>query len=329
MVYHSQRTSFCHPSLKRKYFGEDKGYGIITSEIIGFGTILAVERPLFHITNDEWNKYSIPSSMHRHVGQIVNKLKIEDPEFEGIWSDFVMSKYRMDSWQQMFKKRNMLYTQQDVQALADLSIFATNVHGAISDLQPRAVYSILSRINFGLPANVAAIFGDEDDEFVCILIATKDLEADEELVMDYFYDWKDKEAVNDKNLISRRKMAKTIGFDLNNDWIRVTRLLTSKISKQIKRKITHDIYSSGIIGKEAGKRLKVTHSCEDMKDKDCEIKQEIKKAVDSGDIFRIVNGKISPPEWAGYPIGVDGGCIPEWRYTSISKEKFQKVPGAH
>ena len=71
-------------------------------------------------------------------------------------------------------------------ALDAFAKFTTNWYGNKNWYQPMAVYSILSRIQEGVHPNVFAIFGDKQHDFVCILIATSNIEADEELVLDEY-----------------------------------------------------------------------------------------------------------------------------------------------
>ena len=88
--YHSMRTEFLHPSLKLKCFNPTKGQGIITTEKIKFGTILAVDYPLFTIPDKQTYQEYFDKSLVKlisYVNGIIDAVHESDPEFMPIWQD--------------------------------------------------------------------------------------------------------------------------------------------------------------------------------------------------------------------------------------------------
>ena len=51
--YHPLKTQFLHPSLALKCFNPTKGHGIIATEKIKFGTVLAVDYPLISVPDKQ------------------------------------------------------------------------------------------------------------------------------------------------------------------------------------------------------------------------------------------------------------------------------------
>ena len=301
LLYHTKNTVFRHQSLRRRYYDEIQGYGLTAREGITFGTILAVEYPLLLPKPDKLNKLNVLEAMD-YIGGMIEDLSARDSEFSMVWRSMDINNVYVESLKQIVIQNKKNITAHDIDNIAHLSTFTSNN----IKFQPKAVYSILGRINFGLPANVAAIVGDRNDDYVSILIATKDLEPDEEIVIDYYYDWGDQHAIDEQKLLRQQEKNRGLGFvkGLNNKWVKISRLLREVGTSKKKR--MRRLYSNGIVGKKSNKKLKITSGCAGASMQTCKIKRRIKESVASGDIFKFALGKQQPPAWAGDVINVDG-----------------------
>ena len=182
LQYHSKLTLFVHNAIGMKWYGDKKGYGLFSTRNIKAGEILIIEYPLLKLQSapDSDNTMSVVYEIH---SQATNKRQT-DPEFSNIWDSLAMN---ADILMQ-YSDPGVKY--EDTHPMVfDVTKFSTNHFGQGFDGKPMAIYGLLSKINFGLPQNIAVIFGDKQDNFVCTILATRGIKKGEELVSDYFFDW--------------------------------------------------------------------------------------------------------------------------------------------
>ena len=177
----------------------------------------------------------------------------------------------------------------------------SNIYGALIRRKPDAVYSILSRVSFGLPQNVMVISGDKDHQFVSIIIATKDIAAGGEIMMDFTFDWLRGRPPGVPSLSLSLMLQQGWSVKLNgrDKW---PQKATGKgeLSRDEKEQIFMGMYSNGLVGKQSGTEyLNSLPGCRGLTDMNCKRKQEVEDFVISGDIWKMVSGEMDPPSWAG------------------------------
>ena len=88
-------------------------------------------------------------------------------------------------------------------------------------------------------------------------------------------------------------------FHLNDNAIDATKELTSKtVSKQRKAELFTYIYPNGIKGRAPGDPgLVVLTGRGNLDQTSYQRKLEIIKSVKTGDLFKVLNGEIDPPDW--------------------------------
>ena len=171
---------------------------------------------------------------------------------------------------------------------------ALHVYGATIGRKPDAVYPILSKIRFGLPQNVMVVSGDADHHFVSIMIATKDIAAGEEIVMDYLFDWNSESPLSFKLMV---KQGFSIKLSKHRSWPQTGKEI---LPQREQERVFMGLYSNGLVGRESGNERITSHpGCRGIKAANCKRKQQIEAFVNSGDIWKMVRGDIEPPSWAG------------------------------
>ena len=210
----------------------------------------------------------------------------------------------------MDKVRNLLKEEKisDLPGSIDAVIYQSNKLGLIGGKKPFAIYGVLSKINFGLPANVAPIHGEQKDNFVVTLIATRDINKGEELQMDYLLDWFDinKQIAADEEYIKQRKWFAFIsGVEFNEKLDKITKDMSSpRTSLEEKHKMMQSIYSHGIYYKESGSPIHAMENCQSFEEtSSCVMKKNIVDFVASRELFEVINGKRKPPKWTGKAFG--------------------------
>ena len=174
-------------------------------------------------------------------------------------------------------------------------------HGSLNHRKPFGVYSFLGRINHGLPQNSAMVFGEDEDDFVCILIATKDISRGEEIVLDYFGNLHSNEALDSDLLDGRRFRGQEIGFDADS-MLPITIVLNSDQApiEDKKRILREQLYSNGIIGKAAEQTYRAMDvGCFGLNDDECQRKKDMKKSIVSGHLFDVLRGRKKAESWTG------------------------------
>ena len=169
---------------------------------------------------------------------------------------------------------------------------ALYTYGGATKRKPDAVYPILNQIRFGLPQNVMVVSGDADHGFVSIMMATKDIAAGEEIVMDYYCDWETKGSLSLLLMIR-------LGFSIQLKGGNWPQTHTRKLTRNGKRKIFMGMYSNGLAGRESGELINSLSGCRGLTDANCQRKHDVENFVDSGDIWKMVSGEMDPPSWAG------------------------------
>ena len=285
---HSRKTKFVFPSLKLHCFDPNKAHGIITTTKIRFGTILAVDYPILTVADREKFGEAVKESIAHTVAvmdKIVQDTIKEDPEFLSIWENLALNTQEFTRIKNDLRIYGIDPEDKHVLAsAANLGVFWTNHYGQIAAREPLAIYSVLSKINFGLPQNVAAIFGSKDQGYPCVLVATRDIEINEELVMDYFLDWRQKASLDAR---WRKIKSADFGYILDDAGLEVTRKLTSAdVSAKDKANIMRKIYSNGIVGKKPDdKYLDALPGRGDLNDAEFAIKKGLIGDVNSGEFF--------------------------------------------
>lgn len=301
---HPTQTKFVHSALKLKYFGEDKQYGLITTKKIPFGSVLVVEYPVFMIDIAERQPFedsmdSLEPMMY-YVAKSVEKGLEIDERFKRIWTEeFRANQVTFSSWLSALKEHKRKIPPDQV--MIDWAKFNTFWFGGVNGYKPIAIYSILSRVNYGIPQNVAAIFGEKEDDDVCVLIATRDLEEGEELTLDYFQNLHLKKSMSTANEWVRKDRGPEFGFEWTDDLREtVNKLHSDEVSSKEKRRLVHErLYSNGIIGKHGEQKLKIINGCDWLTESECETKKAIKEDIENGELFRIIKEKRSAAEWMG------------------------------
>eukprot|EP01084_Bolivina_argentea_P018860 35090_1 len=235
-----------------------------------------------------------------NVVQSVKHYRKTDPEFKRIWDDeFTINPKMKENYINMFSSYGI-----DIQndpAFDDFIKYNTYWYGNINLIQPDAIYSTLSRINFGLPQNVVAIFGEETDKYVCILIATTNIKAGQELVIDYFLNLHKKKSLSPKWTEAREMRGAEFAYHEDENMRQMMENLNSnQISDADKRTIIgKQLYSNGMVVKHPGTEFKIVDGCETLNAEDCRTKKAIKRCVSSGDIFKIAVGENRKEDWMG------------------------------
>ena len=306
LITHTGCTKFLHSSLQLKYINDDKKYGIIATKKIPFGSIISVEKPMLYIEDHpdfyvqyvDKDRISLPTMMHG-VSVAISAARHMDGQFRRIWDE------ELETNQEMLAKYENTMKQNEIPlsvhtSLADWIKFMTFWHGSMNQRKPYAIYSVLSRINHGLPQNVAMIYGDRVDEFVCILVATKNIQSGEEIVVDYFGNLYTKEALDPHTLKARRFRGMEVGFAADSMLPITLSLVSDDVTKEDKRRIIRaELYSNGIIGKQFGGHYKAMDGCVGLSVDECIRKRDLRKSIVSGDIFSVLRGEKDAELWAG------------------------------
>lgn len=169
------------------------------------------------------------------------------------------------------------------------------MHNLPRGREPSAICPILSEISFGLPQNVMVISGEEDQEDVSILMATNDIAAGEELVMDFTADWSTPTAISFTMAVQQGFAVKLSDEDT---WPSPTGNHRALIDEEYVE-VRLALYSNGLVGRQKEEPLESLPGCRLLVQQQCERKNEIMALIDSGDIWKIVNGKMEPSLWTG------------------------------
>ena len=301
--FQSSFIEWVHPGLKIRCFNWFKREGIKTTQQIKFGDILAVELPFFKIVDEDlFSKLDSVLLASYYIGSGVEWMMTRNPEFKQLWDHLDTNQGEFERTREMVKSS---VTEQEMDspeiqlAISSFAKFTTNHLGQIAHppRKPWALYSVLSKINFGIPQNVAAIFSDKEDGYRCVLIATRDIQVGEELVIDYYLDWDDKSAL-DRTPVRAMK-GRGFAFHLDDKAIDATKELTSKtVSKQRKAEVFRHIYPNGIKGRAPGEPgLAALKGRGNLDETSYQRKLEIIKSVKTGDIFKALRGEIDLPDW--------------------------------
>lgn len=171
----------------------------------------------------------------------------------------------------------------------------SSIYGAPRGRRPSAVYPILSKINFGVPQNVMVISGDTVHNDVSILMATKDIVAGEELVMDFTVDWATSTSISHALAV---KQGLKVKLNDHETWP-LKEGKQRKLTDTEYAKMMLALYSYGLVGRQPGLLLETLPHCRFLTVHQCERKNEILALVDSGDIWKLVSGEMEPPSWTG------------------------------
>ena len=318
-MHHSKKTKFLHASIGLTQFDTVKGFGLFAKSDIKAGEILFAEYPLLRLDDDETNKTTDGVLLMRHIQQRLQMQSSRDPELSQIWRSHI----NFDADIYRLYRRQWRHTPlRQLGGLRDLAKLQSNLFGAMTRRGPMNVYALLSRINQGLPQNVAVLFGEERDYDVCVVMATADIAKHTELVSDYLFDWFSfgRESVapflehyfhqtstevwrsalwrrRDVYLAERKSVAAGFGFDQNDEWMRILRELNSeRTSSEAKYRIASDkIYPNGLIGKRSGEAMQLVRGGQSR------IAAEIREFVDSRRLFDVLlgEGAEEPPIWTG------------------------------
>ena len=253
---HSKNTKYFNKAIALKY-DDEKGHGLIVNKDVSAGDLLFVEYPLLKI-----DAYS-PADSLSMVLQINRQVKsqfISDCEFAKIWDGLEVNPMDLIWIRESLKMHG---SQQPIALNNMAKVFTNQINGKWHINQEITVYGLMSKINFGLPQNVAMIAGGSEHKFVCIALATKDIAAGTELVRDYFLDWfgyegmrvngnEFKEKIRVRNIQSaiftRGQSRSTNGIKIRL----LKKLNSNKYSAAKKYKMaTKELYPNGIIGKTA------------------------------------------------------------------------------
>ena len=279
-----------------------------TNQAISAGNILFVEYPLIKIDHDTDPNMHIMTIM-QEIHRTVEQDRVDDTEFSHVWNSIGFS-HKM----YMHHLKALMYaglkdipkTNLDPR-LVDLIKVKSNQFGSgnIRWRQPWGVYGVLSKINFGLPQNIAVVFGGAEHNFVCVAFAVKDIAKGEELVGDYFYDWFDYDAskmskdVIDGLMKRRENVGAFFGYNHSERMKKILDALGSDNKSQQKKYTIADrfIYPNGIVGKSSDqKELEVVAGGEENM-----LASKMQKLVNSKHLFQIIDGNVSVaiPEWIG------------------------------
>ena len=310
-VFDAIQSSFIemvHPALSIKCFDPVRKQGIITTQRINFGDILAIELPFFKIHDEKiYGEYQSILLQAHYIRSSVEFAMRQNPDIKELWDNLDTNQAELERTREEIRvllgdADKIMKSSKVQRAIKHYAKFITNHLGQVTRPQrkPWALYSILSKINFGLPQNVAAMFADKEDGYRCVLIATRDIEEGEELVMDYFLDWDDKTAL-DRTFLRTIK-GRGFGFEMNDEVIDAMRHLHSgEVPLEIIAKTFTAIYSNGIKGRAPGDSglgtvtLHPNHLQIDAAT--YQRKLAIVTSVHDGKIFRALKGEIELPEW--------------------------------
>ncbi len=233
------------------------------------------------------------SMLHRIHRDVQMKHKM-DSEFSRIWNYQIGTNSDVHHRYHSELQRKGISMQHTL-GMDDLVKVHSNIFGKMSRRQPFGVYALLSKMSFGLPQNVAVIFGEEQDDYVCVVMATKDIPKGSHIATDYLFDWFSfprNPVLRFQKYWKRLKIGdahlKTFGFDEHNRWMKVLRDLNAEnTSKHQKYQIAESaLYPNGVIGKESGSRMEV------VSDARSEFAKEIKEFVDSRRLFDALRGDL-------------------------------------
>ena len=294
---HSKLTVFVHDSVSMKWYGDSKGYGLFVTRNIKAGEILIVEYPLLRIktTPDPMAGNSVTVIQEIH-SKAQHHAKL-DPEFSEIWNGLAMNADILNQYSEPWTK----FEEVDPMVF-DIVKFSTNHFGQGFNLKPMAIYGLLSKINFGLPQNVAVIFGDEQDANVCVIVATRDIKQGEELFSDYLFDWfsyKEEEyqsADFKRRLFRRSSIGALFGFSQKRYMKLWKALSLSRKSSEEKYKIaTKWLYPNGIVGRNPGQTMEI------VKGGNSTLAHQIRQIVQSRLLFDLIvgDGDGEAPKWSG------------------------------
>ena len=299
MIYHPGHTVFVDTRIRQKWFGNNKGHGLVANKDINEGEIIIVEYPILKL-NDDIDYKKTRARMHA-IHQIEQQQSTYDANFAEVWKAMAMNRDIFN-----FFAKNI--DPADYLAVINLAKFHTNHFRALSDTKPLSVYGLLSKINFGLPQNIAVIVGDEEEDFVCTVFATKSIKKGQELVTDYFFDWFDldinkmerKDPKYELELIAREEYGKNFGFK-QSEYMQLWKLLSSD-DTSIEAKsdaAVRELYPSGIVGKEAGWNMQLIET--KSHGTDFELANKIGELVASRNLFEIIAGYYDKkcPRWLG------------------------------
>ena len=246
LTTHSKNTKYLHSAVGLKY-EKEKGYGLFAKKSIKAGIILFAERPLLEF--DAGSLYPDHSWMILQINKLVSANYHSDPEFSVIWNELAVN-LNVKQWAQNIAKNPIAE-----RALLNMAKVFTNQVSAHWH-SPWHVYALLSRINFGLPQNVAVII----ERNVCFLVSTKDIAAGTELLRDYFFDWFNYEGMDAngkrfEDLMTDRKLKSNLlgiaSSKQKNPKLKLLKALNSnRWSKRKKHQMAvKELYPNGIIGK--------------------------------------------------------------------------------
>ena len=307
LVYHSRNTRFLHRGVGLEYFDSAKGSGLFTKCDINAGEILFVEGPLLKIQNERHDDLRM---MMNRIHSNVQSEHQRDPQFSRIWQTQIRADNDM---------KHRYESLRSFRGFADFIKVLSNRFGVMNSRKPLSVYALLSKINFGLPQNVAVMFGDKNDDELCAVMATTDIAKGTELVTDYLFDWfrlhprsKSESLIFKKYyreffsdslyrvyLSERKNIGEKFGFQQNAKWMKVIEDLNSEnTSKRQKYEIAaRELYPNGIIGKRRGKPMDIVNGGHS----ESHLAQKIKKMVDSHQFADILDGAVSCDQslWTG------------------------------
>ena len=307
LKYHSKLTLFVHDSIEMRWYGDHKGDGLIVNRDVKAGEILIVEYPLLKL--EDTTTPAQPVSMLYKIEKKVQMLKANDQEFADVWNGLAINAEILSFY---------IHGEDPVNhhKAYDIVKFITNHFGGINWNKPLGIYSLLSKINFGLPQNIAVIFGDKSDNDVCIIIATRDIERGKELVSDFFFDWFDfqTDKAQDPDYLMHLQRRKSIGttFGFNQDdekWMKLWKKLGSKkLSTTSKYKLaTKYLYPNGIIGRSKNEETEIVNGTYNR------LAEQIKDIISSRLLFDLIVGDADreAPSWTGKQF-IDK--TKQWRY---------------
>ena len=348
LVFHSKTTKFLNPAVGLTQFDSVKGLGLFVKSDIKAGEILFVEYPLLRLDDGATHKIADGVLRMRYIQQLLQSSR--DPELSRIWLDHI--DFNADMYH-LYRRQWRHIPLRQLGGLHDLVKVESNLFGAMTRRRPRNVYALLSRINQGLPQNVAAIFGEKRDYDVCVVMATTDIAKHSELVSDYLFDWfrlKQKSVApflehyfqqsageiwrsalwrrnlwrrRDIYLAERKSVGAGFGFDENEKWMRILEALNSEStsSEQKYRIASEQIYPNGLVGKQSGEAMELVRGGLSR------TAAQIRELVDSRRLFNVLvgEGAQEPPAWTGQQF-VESAKVwrdnaIRWRYI-VSANKF-------
>ena len=329
-------------------FDSVKGFGLFAKSDIKAGEILFVEYPLLRLDDGAAHKISDGVLLMRHIQQLLHSSR--DAELSRIWLEHMH--FNADMYH-LYREQWRHIPLRQLGGLHDLVKAQSNLFGAMTRRSPSHVYALLSRINQGLPQNVAAIFGEKRDYDVCVLMATADIARHTELRSDYMFDWFRFEAKSvaaflqryfqqsageiwrsalwrrhllsrrDIYLAERKSVAAGFGLDQNETWMRILKVLNSEStpSEHKYRIASERIYANGVVGKQSGEPMELVRGGLSR------TASQIRELVDSRRLFDALVGEREqqPPAWTG-PHFVESAKLwrddnIRWRYI-VSANKF-------